>query len=154
MNPTRTRPPQTAPEIRRLGVADYDAILSLWQRSGLPSLRPDGRDSRDAFRRQLERGQIALGLEESGRLIGCVVATHDTRKGWINRLVIDPVHRRTGYAQQLIRAAEEALREQGMTVMAALIEDWNTASLKLFQKAGYHVDSDVVYVSKRDSADS
>lgn len=137
--------------VRRLSEADYDAVIALWQRAGLDSLRPVGRDSRQAFKKQLEGGQVVLGLEESDRLIGCVVATHDTRKGWINRLVVDPDHRRKGHAQQLIHAAEDVLREQGMTVLAALIEDWNTASLELFKKEGYRVDSDVIYVSKRDS---
>ena len=139
------------PDLRRLTATDYDAALALWQRVGLPSLRPEGRDSREAFAGQVARGQIVLGLEENGRLIGCVVATHDTRKGWINRLAIDPEHRRRGYGAQLIHAAEEALREHGMGVVAALIEDWNEASLALFKKEGYVVGDDVIYVSKRDS---
>lgn len=140
--------------VRRLTVADYDAVIALWQRAGLPSIRPEGRDSRAAFARQLAQGQIVLGLEESGKLIGCVVATHDTRKGWINRLAIDPDYRRQGHGARLIRAAEDALREQGMTVLAALIEDWNDASLALFEKAGYRVNREVIYVSKRDAADA
>jgi len=138
-------------DIRRLTAADYDAVLGLWQQSGLSSVRPQGRDSRQAFAEQLERGQVVLGLEESGRLIGCVVATNDARKGWINRLVVDPDQRRKGHATRLIRAAEEVLREQGITVLAAQIEDWNTKSLALFEKEGYHVHRDVVYVSKRES---
>lgn len=138
-------------DIRRLTAADYDAVLALWLRSELSSVRPQGRDSREAFAEQLKRGQVALGLEESGKLIGSVVATNDTRKGWINRLVVDPGHRRKGHARRLIKAAEDALRRQGMTLIAAQIEDWNDASLALFESEGYHVHRDVIYVSKRDS---
>ncbi len=141
-------------DIRRLTAADYDAVLALWQHVGLSSIRPQGRDSREAFAQQLERGQVVLGLDESGRLIGCVVATHDTRKGWINRLAVDPAHRRRGHAKRLLRAAEETLREQGMTVLAAQIEDWNTTSLALFESEGYRAHRDVIYVSKRDSDDA
>ncbi len=140
--------------VRRLTAADYDAVIALWLRAGLTSIRPDGRDNREAFARQLAQGQIVLGLEESGKLIGCVVATHDTRKGWINRLAVDPDYRRQGHGARLLRAAEDALREQDMTVLAALIEDWNDASLALFEKEGYRVDREVIYVSKRDSADA
>lgn len=139
------------PALRRLTAADYNALIALWQRAGLTSVRPGGRDSREAFAGQLERGQIVLGLEEAGGLIGCVVATHDTRKGWINRLTIDPQHRRKGFGAELIRAAEDELREEGMTIIAALIEDWNDASLALFEKMGYSLDREVLYVSKRDS---
>ena len=140
--------------VRRLTAADYDAVIALWLKAGLTSVRPEGRDSREAFAKQLERGQIVLGLEESGQLVGCVVATNDTRKGWLNRLVVDPAHRRKGYARRLIHAAEAALRELDLTVIAAQIEDWNTASLALFESEGYLAYRDVIYVSKRDSAEA
>jgi predicted GNAT family acetyltransferase len=139
--------------IRQLGLDDYDALLALWQRAGLHSLKPQGRDSRHNLAQQLASGvQTILGLEVDGRLAGAVVATHDSRKGWINRLVVDPDHRRRGYAVQLIAAAEDVLREQGMRVMAALIEDDNPASLALFQRVGYvEIDPPIHYLSKRDS---
>ncbi len=137
--------------IRRLTSEDYEAAIALWQRSGLPSIRPQGRDSKAEFAQQIDRGQIVIGLEEDGKLVGIVVATNDTRKGWINRLAIDPDYRRKGYGTQLLHAAENALRAIGIKVIAALIEDWNDASLALFKREGYAVHSDIVYVSKRDS---
>ncbi len=94
---------------------------------------------------------MAIGLEENGRLIGVVLATNDTRKGWINRLAIDPDYRRQGYGEQLVRAAEEALRAAGMKLIAAFIEEGNAASLMLFEKLGYAVHPNIYYVSKRDS---
>jgi L-amino acid N-acyltransferase YncA len=142
------------PTIRRLTVADYEAVIELWQRSGLPSIRPTGRDSREEFAKQNEQGQIVIGLEDNGKLIGVVVATNDTRKGWINRLAIDPDQRRKGYGAQLIHAAEAALREAGLKVMAGLIEDYNDASLALFKREGYAVHTDIYYISKRESDDA
>ncbi|MBN1179257.1 MAG: GNAT family N-acetyltransferase [Anaerolineae bacterium] len=138
--------------IRELGPEDYDAIIALWQRAGLHSIRPHGRDSRAAITRQLETGiQKILGLEVEGRLVGAVVTTHDSRKGWINRLAVDPAARRHGYGSQLLKAAEEALHAQGMLIIAALIESDNPASLELFEKAGYlEIDAGMHYVSKRD----
>jgi ribosomal protein S18 acetylase RimI-like enzyme len=141
-------------QIRPLGIDDYDVIIDLWQRTGLSSLRPNGRDSRDSFAHQLgtDHGpQTVLGLEKEGELIGVVVATHDGRKGWINRLAVDPDHRRLGYAKQLIAAAEQVIRDQGIHVIAALIERENDASLELFQRAGYDSADQICYLSKRDS---
>ena len=137
--------------LRRLTIDDYEAVIALWQRSGLPSIRPEGRDSRSEFARQLDQGQIVIGLEDGDKLIGVVVATNDTRKGWINRLAIDPDHRRKGYGAQLIHAAEAALHEIGLKVIAALIEDYNDASLALFKREGYAVHTDIYYASKRDA---
>lgn len=82
------------PTIRCLTVADYDTVIELWQRSGLSTVRPTGRDGRSEFAKQLDHGQIVIGLEDDRKLIGVVVATNDTRKGWINRLAIDPEDRR------------------------------------------------------------
>lgn len=140
--------------IRRLTIDDYAAVIALWQRAGLPTVRPTGRDSRSEFERQLQHGQIVIGLEDGDKLIGVVVATNDTRKGWINRLAIDPKYRRRGYGEQLVHAAEDALRESGLMILAALIEDYNVASLSLFNKLGYAVHPEVHYVSKRDSSDA
>jgi ribosomal protein S18 acetylase RimI-like enzyme len=139
--------------IRKLGLEDYDELLGLWQRAGLHSLRPQGRDSREALARQLASGvQTILGLEVESQLVGVVVVTHDSRKGWINRLAIAPDHRRQGYGARLIRAAEEVLHEQGIHVIAALIESDNPASLALFQKTGYvEIDTGIHYLSKRAS---
>lgn len=141
--------------IRQLGLDDYDELLALWRRSGLHSLKPQGRDSRSSLARQLASGvQVILGLEADGQLIGAVVTTHDSRKGWINRLVIDPDHRRQGHAALLITAAEETLHEQGMHIIAVLVEGDNSASLALFQKAGYvEIEPPIHYLSKRESDD-
>ena len=138
--------------LRRLTVDDYDAILALWQRAGLDTIRPQGRDSREAFADQLARGQVVLGLEDAGRLVACVVITDDTRKGWINRLAVEPDYRRQGLAARLVAEAERELRARGIQVFAALIENENVASLSLFQREGYKTH-DIYYVSKRDSKD-
>lgn len=145
----------TEERIRVLDVQDYDRLLDLWQRAGLHSLRLQGRDSREAIARQLQTGvQTILGLEVEGRLVGAVVATHDSRKGWINHLAVDPDYRRRGYGLRLVQAAEETLRSQGMQVIAALVESDNAPSLALFQKAGYvEIDQGMHYLSKRDNTE-
>ena len=142
-----------AETIRLLTTEDYDTLLDLWRRAGLHSLRPKGRDSREAIARQLESGVAALlGLEVDGRLVGVVLATHDSRKGWINRLAVDPAYRRRGYGLRLVEAAERWLRDQGMQITAALVESDNPASLALFRKAGYvEIDPGIHYLTKRES---
>jgi ribosomal protein S18 acetylase RimI-like enzyme len=141
--------------IRPLGLSDYEEIISLWRRSGLRSIKPKGRDSREEIARQQESGvQTILGLVLAGRLVGAVVASHDGRKGWINRLAIDPDHRRRGYGARLIDAAERILHQQGIRIIAALVESDNPASLALFGKTGYkEIDPGIHYLTKRDSDD-
>jgi ribosomal protein S18 acetylase RimI-like enzyme len=92
----------------------------------------------------------ALGLEVEGSLAGAVLVSHDSRKGWINRLVIDPEHRRRGLARGLLAAAEERLRAEGIRIIGALVEEHNRASLDLFQREGYRLSRDILYLSKRE----
>ena len=146
----------SAPNIRELDLNDYDALLALWQASGLHSLRPSGRDGRTAIARQLAGGvQTILGLEIDGQLAGSVIVTHDSRKGWINRLTVHPDHRRRGHATELIAAAERTLREQNIRVIGVLIEGYNEPSLALFRREGYvETQGGVHYLSKRESPDA
>jgi ribosomal protein S18 acetylase RimI-like enzyme len=139
-------------EIRQLGLDDYDDLLSLWQRASLHSIRPHGRDSRAALVRQFASGAMAiLGLRVGDRLVGAVVVTHDSRKGWINRLAVDPNTRRRGYGSRLVEAAEGLLRDQGINVIAALVESSNDVSLAFFRDAGYvEIDGGMHYLTKRD----
>jgi GNAT superfamily N-acetyltransferase len=137
------------PSLCDLGVADYDEMLALWRRAGLP-VRPEGRDSAAAFAGQAERGlQRVIGLRSDAGLVAVAVLTHDGRKGWINRLAVDPDYRRRGLARRLIAEAERWFRDDlGIEVWAALIEGDNSPSLALFCDAGYG-SGDIVYVSKR-----
>ena len=113
-------------------------------------VRPEGRDAPDRFARQLaDHRQRVVGLRADAKLIAVVVLTHDGRKGWINRLAVDPAYRRRGLAGRLVLEAERwFVEEQGLEVWAALIEGENQDSRALFAALDYH-RHDVVYVSKR-----
>ncbi len=130
-----------AVRIRELRLADYPAIIGIFDVCGLtPRVR--GRDSRRNMAKQLRaRGNVYLGAFDGPRLVGTVLATHDTRKGWINRLAVLPEYRRRGIAQKLVRAAERGLRARGMEIFAALIEEDNVASQILFGELGYETQS-------------
>jgi len=136
--------------LRRLEAADYDRLVSLWTAAGLEH-KPRGRDSRRAYERQLGLGVVAcFGLVLDGELLGSVLASHDGRKGWINRLAVAPAHRRKGFARRLIGAAEEWLASQGVGIYACLVEGWNRGSRDSFVACGYEPYPGVVYLTKRE----
>ena len=135
--------------IRKLQPSDYDALIGLWKRAGLP-YKPHGRDTQAAFEYQLSRPMtIYLGAFENDDLIGAVLGTHDGRKGWINRLAVHPDHRGRGIGRALVEAVEARLHERGIEIVAALIEDWNETSLEVFRALGYVRHPDIHYLSKR-----
>jgi len=131
----------------------YPEALDLWARAGLP-VHPEGRDAPGTVARQAAAGHLHMaGFRCEGKLVATVVLTHDGRKGWINRLAVDPEHRRRGLARALIAEAERWFAGLGLEVYSALIHGDNRASLSLFDRAGYK-DGPIVYVSKRTRADA
>ncbi|HSN74930.1 MAG TPA: GNAT family N-acetyltransferase [Anaerolineae bacterium] len=141
-------------QIVHLDATHHSEIIDLWQRAGL-HIRPAGRDSLAAFAAQMATGvQTVIGLRDEERLVAVVLATHDSRKGWINRLAVDPDYRRQGLGTRLIRLCEDHFRTLGIDIWAALIEDWNEASLALFRQAGFALADDITYASRRSRKDA
>jgi len=139
--------------IRELRAEDYDELIALWNEAGLPH-RPRGRDGRDRLVREIQGDRsIFLAAEEGGRLVGAVLGTHDGRKGWINRLAVSPAHRGRGIGSSLVNEVEERLRGEGIEIVTCLIEDWNEGSMAFFERIGFVPHPDIVYYSKRRSAD-
>jgi ribosomal protein S18 acetylase RimI-like enzyme len=139
--------------IRDLDVSDYEQLIDLWRRSGLDH-RPKGRDNLKSMRPEFEREETCiLGMFDGDRLIGSVIGSSDGRKGWINRLAVDPRYRGMELSQALIAECEKFLHLLGLKVIAALIEGENPASRKAFVKADYVYANKVSYYSKRTSED-
>lgn len=141
-------------EIRKFQPDDYDMVLALWKECGLP-YKPNGRDSRDKVLKEITKETATFLVALSGeKFIGTVLATHDGRKGWINRLAVTPDFRHLGIAQQLVKEAEKALYNRDIEIIACLIEDYNQVSMTFFQKAGYVKHTDIFYFSKRRHPDT
>ncbi len=135
--------------IRKFRMKDYDRIIELWEKCGLP-LKPEGRDSLEEIRRQVRLRQVIfLVAEVDQQIVGTILATHDGRKGWINRLAVDQTFRGQGLAGNLVRQAEQELEKAGLRMFAALIEEDNLASIRLFEKLGYSGHPEIKYFTKR-----
>jgi len=135
--------------IREFSIKDYDTLITLWNDAQLP-FKPKGRDKRDKIECELKQeNAIFLIAEINGKLVGSVFGTHDGRKGWINRLAVAPEFQRQNIAKKLIAEVEDRFSELGIDIISCLVEDWNTKSLKVFEKLGYKKHTDILYFSKR-----
>ncbi len=137
-------------EIRTLTIKDYDAMVELWKRAGLP-FKPRGREEERMIEKQMKAfPEFFIGAFHEDKLVGVVIGSYDGRmKGWINRLAVDPACRQQGIAQQLISHVEEALEKRGAAIFGALVETLNEESVKLFQKMGYIAHREILYITKR-----
>jgi len=138
-------------KIRRLTIDDYPKMKEIWEKSGLP-YKPKGRDSYEEIKKQMEDfGDLFLGAEIDNKLVGLIIGSSDGRKGWLNRIAVDPVYQGRGIAKMLTTACEEALKERGLKIFAVLIESYNKNSLALAEKMGYVLHKDIFYLTKRES---
>ena len=145
--------PRICVKLRKLTIGDYEAITSLWTKAKLP-FKPRGRDSREAIAAEMAANpDFFVGAFEHDNLVGVVVLGCDMRKGWINRLAVDPECRRRGVARVLIAEAEKIFRRRGVKLFCALIEEGNVVSKQLFKHCGYSEDRSIAYFSKRDNED-
>lgn len=129
---------------------DYGRVMELWAEGGLP-LKPQGRDTRENIVRQVALPNVRFLVAEDGdgQVVGTVLATHDGRKGWINRLAVDAALRRRGLGARLVAEAERWLEAQGLDILACLIEDGNAVSMAVFESLGYRKHPEIVYFAKR-----
>lgn len=140
--------------IRKAITNDIPYILQLWSKTGLP-IKPIGRDKLEKIEKQMTKDNMwILVVEEDKKIIGAVLVSHDTRKGWINRLATDPERTREGIATKLLKTAEKSLVDVGIEVFAALITEDNHQSRSLFEKENYQYYEEITYYSKRLSPES
>jgi ribosomal protein S18 acetylase RimI-like enzyme len=135
--------------IRDLRIEDYDDMVKIWEESGL-SYRPKGRDSREEIERQLKLPtSIFLAAEKDGKLAGVLLGTHSGRKGWINRLAVEPKFQKQGVARTLVSELEKRCFALGIGIIGSMVEDWNKASAEVFDRLGYERFDGIIYFRKR-----
>ncbi len=140
--------------IAELRLQDYEDVIALWRRAELVE-RVLLRDGRRSFARQLRLNKgLYIGAYDGERLVGTVLGTHDTRKGWVNRLAVDPAYQRRGVGTRLLRACERALVRKGVKVLAALVVKGNEPSTNLFRRGGYELSEEILYVRKKLAPDA
>lgn len=139
--------------IRRLTAEDYDEMIRVWSVSGLP-FKPNGRESRAMVAAEIAREQCAFfGTFDGDKMVALVIANYDGRRGWINRLAVDPDYRHLGLAAELLEKGEEFLHRYGDVIICALIEEMNLPSMGLFKKNGFVCLKEITYWSKRPRPD-
>ena len=129
--------------------SECDSLIDLWTKSSLP-IKPKGRDTKENIRKQLLfKNNRFFVAEINEKLVGAIIASHNGRKGWINRLAVLPEFRGRGIASSLMKEAEEFFISNNIKIFACLIEDWNDYSMKFFINKNYIEQKDIIYFTKK-----
>ena len=129
--------------------SECNSLIDLWINSSLP-IKTKGRDTKENIRIQLQFDHNRFFVARvSEVLVGAIIASHNGRKGWINRLAVLPEFRGKGIASSLIQKAEEFFLSNNIKIFACLIEDWNDYSMKFFISKNYVKHKDIIYFTKK-----
>ena len=135
--------------IRKMNPFEYNLLIDIWINSSLP-FKLEGRDTEVNIKRQLQQNNNRFFVAEINKeLVGVVIASHNGRKGWINRLAVLPKFRGNGIATSLMKKAEDFFISNNIKIFACLIEDWNENSMKFFQDKDYIEHKDIIYFTKK-----
>ena len=98
-------------QLREATPADHAVLHALWART--PGIQLRGEDACAPFCAYLARNPgLSLLAETDGRIVGCLLAGHDGRRGYLQHLAVDSGYRRRGIAKShvfVLDAAPEAL---------------------------------------------
>lgn len=128
--------------IRAMTMTDYDAVMGLMRAT--PGITVRDADSRDATAAYLARNPgCSFVAEINDQVCGCVMAGHDGRRGYLQHLVVLPVHRRRGMATALVDASLARLAQEGIQKFHVDVMVGNDVAARYWQRAGWHRRDDI-----------
>ena len=123
---------------------DIDAELALWERAAEPTTTDDAA----AIAALLGHDAGALLVaEESGEIVGSVIAGWDGWRGSIYRLAVAPAWRGKGLGRRLLAAAEDRLHALGVRRMHAIVIAADDRAVAFWQTSEWvHQDGQLRFV--------
>jgi ribosomal protein S18 acetylase RimI-like enzyme len=94
--------------IREMSIDDYDAVRALWEAT--PGVSVRDADSHASIARYLVRNPgLSVVAIADDVVIGCAMAGHDGRRGYLQHVVVLPTFRRRGIANAMVEHILSAL---------------------------------------------
>ena len=121
--------------IRPFELADTEAVVSLWQATGLT--RPWNNPYQDINRKLSVQPELFLVAVAAGAIVGSVMAGYDGHRGWLYYLASDPSRRGEGIGRRLVEVAEERLLELGCPKVQLMVRPENNSAHGFYGALGY-----------------
>jgi len=135
-------------QIRIMTVNDYDGLYALWTSCKGMGLN-DVDDSPEGIERYLRRNpSTSFVAAEGDAIVGCILAGHDGRRGYIYHTAVKPECRSQGIGKALVEAALAALREENIGKVALVAFSRNEAGNAFWERMGFTMRDDLSYRNK------
>lgn len=134
---------QTSPVIRPARAEDEAVTVALWRVCNLVASYNDPH-SDFQFARAGTASDVLVAEGEGGCVIGSVMVGHDGHRGWLYYVASDPNARSQGIGRELVRAAENWLRDRGVRKAQLLVRQTNTGVVAFYERLGFEKSAVVV----------
>jgi ribosomal protein S18 acetylase RimI-like enzyme len=125
-------------QIRPFEDPDEEAVIALWERSGL--LRPWNDPRKDiARKRRVQRDLFLVGTID-GSVVATVMGGYDGHRGWVNYLAVDPDRRRRGLGREIMDELRRRLVELGCPKINLQIRKDNLHAIAFYERLGFVED--------------
>jgi len=139
-------------ELREMQPVDYDAVFALMQNT--PGIRLRNADSAAATRRYLHRNPgLSFVAETDAGVVGCAMAGHDGRRGYLQHVIVAPPYRSRGLARRLVACCIRALEAAGIEKIHLDVMSGNAEAMTFWAHLGWHQREDLVRFSLITSGD-
>lgn len=97
--------------------------------------------SENAFRTELEnpKSRFVVAQNPQGLVLGYLGLHHVLDEGYIANIAVDPLFRRQGIANALLKDAENFAREKGLSFLTLEVRKSNENAQRLYQSHGFSV---------------
>ena len=135
-------------QIRKMTIADYDEIYSLWLSCKGMGLNSSD-DSKEGISKFLERNpETCFVAVVDEKIVGAIMVGTDGRRGYIYHTAVHPNYRKQGIAKALVDIALSAVQSLGISKVALIVFDRNTGGNEFWEKMGFSARQDIIYRNK------
>jgi len=129
-------------QVRPMSIEDYDTVIRLMKATPGVSIRDA--DSRESTLRYLERNPgLSFVAEVGGATVGCLMAGHDGRRGYLQHLLVLPEHRRKGIANALVERCLAGLEALGISKSHVDVLKTNALAARYWESQGWKLRTDI-----------
>jgi ribosomal protein S18 acetylase RimI-like enzyme len=122
---------------------DKTVLIELWHECDLT--RPWNNPHADIDFCVASPNSCLLVMEnDEGRIVGSVMVGYDSHRGWFYYLAVVPKLRHRGIGRQLLKAAENWLRERGVRKAQLMIRSENQQALSFYEAADYAKEDRII----------
>ncbi len=134
-------------QIEAFVIEDYDEVITFWR--GQEGIGLNDADERTPIARLLQRNPgMSFVVRSGSTIVATILATHDSRRGYLHHLAVAPAYRKLGLGKQLVELALQQLKDAGINKCNIFVYNDNTDAAKFWQKLGFAVRTDLMIMQK------